>query len=91
MNDSILYISEDGQAQVQLRACRGKVWLAHMKMAVLFNARKQNINREDELTPAATDKEFLAVQTEGACVVCRSVHGQELLVHNQKQWRPYHG
>lgn len=89
MNDLILYT--DWQTQVQLRADRGTDWLALMKMAVLFNARKQSISRDDQLTLAATDKECLSVQTEGACVVRRSVLGQELLDHNQKQWRTFHG
>lgn len=44
MNDLILYTSEDGQAQVQLRADRGTVWLTQLEMAKLFNACRQNIS-----------------------------------------------
>ena len=44
MTQLILYTSEDGQAQVQLRADRGTVWLTQLEMAELFNASKQNIS-----------------------------------------------
>ncbi len=76
----ILYTSEDGQAQVQLRADRGTVWLTQLEMAELFNASKQNISlhlkniyQDGELDPAATVKESLTVQTEGARDVRRTV------------------
>ena len=73
MTQLILYTSEDGQAQVQLRADLGTVWLTQLEMAELFNASKQNISlhlkniyQDRELDPAATVKESLTVQTEGA-------------------------
>jgi hypothetical protein len=44
MSDLILYTSEDGQSQLQLRADVGTVWLTQMEMAKLFNASKQNIS-----------------------------------------------
>ncbi|MBI5556668.1 MAG: virulence RhuM family protein [Deltaproteobacteria bacterium] len=80
MTQLILYTSEDGQAQVQLRADRGTVWLTQMEMAELFDASKQNISlhlkniyQDGELDLAATVKESLTVQTEGGREVRRSV------------------
>ncbi len=80
MTQLILYTSEDGQSQVQLRADRGTVWLTQLEMAELFNASKQNISlhlkniyQDGELDSAATVKESLTVQTEGAREVRRSV------------------
>ena len=43
MTQIILYTSEDGQAQVQLRADRGTVWLTQREMAELFNVSTDNI------------------------------------------------
>ena len=80
MTQLILYTSEDGQSQVQLRADRGTVWLTQLEMAELFSASKQNISlhlkniyQDGELDLAATVKESLTVQTEGAREVRRSV------------------
>ncbi|MBF0183095.1 MAG: virulence RhuM family protein [Magnetococcales bacterium] len=78
MTQLVLYTSEDGQAQVQLRAERGTVWLTQLEMAELFDASKQNISlhlkniyQEGELESAATVKESLTVQTEGGREVRR--------------------
>ncbi|MEY4590460.1 MAG: hypothetical protein RL497_2536 [Pseudomonadota bacterium] len=80
MSDLILYTSEDGQSQVQLRAKLGTVWLTQLEMAELFNATKQNISlhlkniyQDGELAPAATVKESLTVQNEGGREVRRTV------------------
>ena len=43
MNDLILYTSEDGKSQIQLRADSGTVWLTQLEMAELFQTSKQNI------------------------------------------------
>jgi hypothetical protein len=43
VTDLILYISEDGRSQIQLRAEGGAVWLSQLKMAELFQASKQNV------------------------------------------------
>ncbi|MBF0157401.1 MAG: hydroxyacid dehydrogenase, partial [Magnetococcales bacterium] len=43
MTQLILYTSEDGQAQVQLRADRGTVWLTQREMAELFKVSTDNI------------------------------------------------
>lgn len=80
MTQLILYTSDDGLAQVQLRAEQDTVWLTQLEMAELFSATKQNISlhlknifEDGELDPSATVKESLTVQTEGARQVRRSV------------------
>ncbi len=79
-NALILYTSEDGRSQVKLRADQQTVWLTQLEMAELFDATKQNISlhlknifQDAELNPAATVKESLTVQTEGARQVQRPV------------------
>ena len=99
MTQFILYTSEDGQSQVQLRADRGTVWLTQLDIAELFNASKQNISlhlkniyQDGELDPAATVKESLTVQTEGVREARRSFHGQEKMTkQTPMQWRPCRG
>ncbi len=44
MTDLILYTSEDGKSQIQLRTEGGTVWLSQLEMAELFDATKQNIS-----------------------------------------------
>jgi hypothetical protein len=75
----ILYTAEDGSVAIQLRAEGGSVWLTQMEMAALFLTSKQNISlhiknvlADGELTPEATVKESLTVQTEGARQVRRT-------------------
>jgi hypothetical protein len=43
MTQVILYTSEDGKSQIQLRAEGGTVWLSQLEMAELFQTSKQNI------------------------------------------------
>jgi hypothetical protein len=43
MNDLILYTSEDGKSQIQLRVDLGTVWLTQLEMAELFQTSKQNV------------------------------------------------
>ncbi len=76
----ILYNTEDGHAEIQLRAVDGNVWLSQQEMAELFQTTKQNISlhvrnvfTEGELDPDSTVKEYLTVQTEGKRQVKRSV------------------
>ena len=80
MNDLILYTTEDGRSQIKLRALEDTVWLTQLEMAELFDATKQNISlhlknvfEDGELDPAATVKESLTVQIEGAREVQRPV------------------
>ena len=80
MTQLILYTSEDGKSQIQLRADGQTVWLTQMEMAELFSATKQNISlhlknifADGELDMAATVKESLTVQNEGRRRVSRSL------------------
>jgi hypothetical protein len=80
MNDIILYTTEDGRSQIQLRADQNTVWLTQREMAELFDATKQNISLhlknifgDGELEPSATVKESLTVQIEGEREVRRPV------------------
>ena len=72
MSDLILYTTEDGKTQIDLRLQDGTVWLTQLQIAELFQATKQNISlhlinifEDGELNPEATVKESLTVQTEG--------------------------
>lgn len=38
MNKLILYTTDDGKSQIQLRADLGTVWLTQLEMAELFDA-----------------------------------------------------
>ena len=76
----ILYNTEDGAAEVQLRVVDGTVWLTQAQMVELFQTTRQNISlhvrnilSEGELDPAATIKEYLTVQAEGTRKVKRPV------------------
>ena len=71
-SELILYRSDDGQVQIQLKAMNGSAWLNQLEIAELFAATKQNVSlhiknvlEEGELDEAATVKESLTVQTEG--------------------------
>lgn len=72
MTQLILYTSEDGRAQVQLRADRGTVWLTQLEMAELFNASKQNVSlhlknlfQDGELHEESVVKESLTTAADG--------------------------
>ena len=80
MNELILYTTEDGRSEIKLWAEQQTVWLTQLEMAELFDATKQNISlhlknlfADGEMDPAATVKESLTVQTEGARQVQRKV------------------
>lgn len=73
----ILYTTEDGTTQVQLRVIDGTVWLTQAEMAELFQTSPQAITQlikaiyaDAELVDAATCKELLQVRPEGG----RQVH-----------------
>ena len=42
--EMILYSTEDGQAEIQLRAADGTVWLTQAQIAELFDTTKQNVS-----------------------------------------------
>jgi hypothetical protein len=78
MNQLILYSTEDGQSQVQLRANKGTVWLSQRQMAELFDVSQDNIGLhlkniydDGELIREATTEESSVVQTEGSRQVSR--------------------
>lgn len=72
MNDLILYTTEDGRSQIQLRADLGTVWLTQLQMSELFDATKQNISLhlknifdDNELDAGSVVKESLTTATDG--------------------------
>jgi hypothetical protein len=76
----VLYTTDDGLANVQLRAIDGTVWLTQAQIAELFQTTKQNVSLhvtnlidEGEVDAVATVKDFLTVRTEGARQVERSL------------------
>jgi hypothetical protein len=80
MSDLILYTSDDGTTRVDLRVESGTIWLSQAEIAELFQTTKQNVSlhaqnifADVELTPAATVKESLTVQTEGKRPVKRTI------------------
>ena len=80
----IVYRTEDGQAEVQLQALDGTVWLNQGEMAELFDTTKQNVSlhiknilKEGELPEASVVKEYLTTaedwQLPGAATVKESL------------------
>ncbi len=76
----ILYRTEDGREEIQLRLAEGSVWLTQAEIATLFETSKQNISYHiqeiltaGELPEEATVKDYLTVRTEGAREVRRKV------------------
>ena len=80
MSDLIIYTSDDGQTRINLRVEADSIWLSQLEIAELFQTTKQNISlhaknifEDEELSPAATVKESLTVQTEGNRQVQRAI------------------
>jgi hypothetical protein len=76
----ILYRSDDGTTEVQLRAEGGTVWLSQAEIAELFLTTPQNVTQhiraiyeEGEAAEAATCKELLQVRLEGSRDVKRAI------------------
>ena len=72
MNDLILYTTEDGRSQIELRADLGTVWLSQLDMAELFQTSKQNVAKhlkaifgEQELSADAVVDQRLATAADG--------------------------
>ena len=81
----ILYTTEDGEAEIQLRAVEGTVWATQAEMATLFQTSPQAITQlikaiyaDEELVDSASCKEFLQVRTEGAREVKRTLKSYSL-------------
>jgi len=77
-NQIVIYQTEDGQTQIDVRLENDTVWLTQAQMAALFDKTPQNITmhirnayNEGELDKSATCKEYLQVQTEGRRTVKR--------------------
>jgi hypothetical protein len=78
MSDLILYTTEDGRSQIQLRAKDQTVWLSQREMAELFAVSADNISlhlknlyEDGELSREATTEESSVVQIEGSREVQR--------------------
>ncbi len=76
----IIYQSEDGHTELNVRLDGDTVWLSQAQIADLLQVRPQNVTihirnlyREKELSREATCKDFLQVQEEGGRIVTRSV------------------
>ncbi len=72
MTQVILYTSEDGRSQIQLRAEGGTVWLSQLEMAELFQTSKQNVAKhlkaiftDQELSEASVVNHWLTTATDG--------------------------
>lgn len=81
----VLYRTQDGLTEIQLRAIEGTAWLTQAEMAELFETSPQaitqlikSIYREGELAEEATCKEFLQVRAEGGRHVRRSLRAYRL-------------
>ena len=68
----ILYTTEDGRSEIQLRAIDGTVWLTQAQIAELFDTTKQNVSlhlknvfAEGELSPQSVVKESLTTAADG--------------------------
>jgi hypothetical protein len=78
-NKIVIYQTEDGQTQIDVRLENETVWLTQAQMAELFQTTKNNITlhignvyKEQELETNATSKESLLVRMEGNRQVSRS-------------------
>lgn len=72
MSELIIYTTEDGRSQIQLRANDDTVWLTQLEMAELFLTTKQNIAKhlkaifaEDELEQDSVVNYWLTTATDG--------------------------
>ncbi len=75
-----LFISQDGEAQLEVALDQETVWLSQAQMGQLFDTTPENvlihlknIFTEDELDEQATAKEFLVVRQEGKRTVKRRI------------------
>ena len=72
MANLILYTTDDGKSQIQLRVDLGTVWLSQMEMAELFQTSKQNIAKhlkaiftEQELSQDSVVNQRLTTAADG--------------------------
>jgi len=76
----LIYQSEQGQTKIEVRLEGETLWLSQAGLAELYQTTIPNINihikniyDEGELTPEATVKDYLIVQTEGSRQISRQV------------------
>ena len=81
----VIYQTEDGQTQIDVRLENETVWLTQAQMVELFQTTKQNVSlhlnnlyKEGELQKEGTVKEYLTVQQEGKRRVSRRVKYYDL-------------
>lgn len=79
MGELVIYRTEDGRDQIQLRIEDGSVWLTQAEIGALFETTPQNITQhiraileEGKLSEKATCKQLLQVRQEGARQVKRN-------------------
>ena len=84
-NKIVIYQTEDGQTQIDVRLENDTVWLTQAQMVELFQTTKQNVSlhlnnlyKEGELKKEGTVKEYLTVQQEGKRKVTRKVKYYDL-------------
>ena len=84
-NKIVIYQTEDGRTQLDVKLENETVWLTQAQMTELFQTTKQNISlhinnifKEGELDSKATVKEYLTVQHEGKRTVRRKVKYYDL-------------
>lgn len=80
MSNVVIYTTEDGATQIDLRLENGTAWLSQLQIAELFQTTKQNISKhiqaiydDHELDEAATVNQQLTVQKEGDREVSRTI------------------
>ncbi|MBQ9560358.1 MAG: virulence protein RhuM/Fic/DOC family protein [Bacteroidaceae bacterium] len=76
----VIYQTDDGRTQIDVRLESDTVWLTQAQMVELFQTTKQNVSlhvgnvfKEGELEQESTVKEYLTVQKEGQREVARKV------------------
>ena len=76
----VIYQTDDGRTQIDVRLENETVWLTQAQMVELFQTTKQNASlhvgnvfKEGELEQESTVKEYLTVQKEGLREVARKV------------------
>lgn len=80
MGEVIIYQSEDGLTQIDVKLEDGTIWLSQQQIAELFNTSRtnivehiQNIYQEGELEANSTCREFRQVRNEGNRTVNRNM------------------
>ena len=79
-NNFIMYTTDDGKVDIEVRLEDENVWLTQNSMAELFDTTRNNITmhirnifEEGELSEDSTVKDYLTVQNEGSRKVSRNV------------------